>query len=78
MSRAWTDEQEDFIRKNIHLTNQELADNLGRTKASVEAKVRELGLARTFQKEEIEILKSVWVKNLLTSWEELRRLWRPR
>lgn len=62
MSRAWTDEQEDFIRKNIHLTNQELADKLGRTKASVEAKVRELGLARTFQKEEIEILKSVWGK----------------
>ncbi len=59
---TWTDKEEKFVRKNIHLTNAELADKLGKSLASVENKVRELGLARTFQKHEVEILKQVWGK----------------
>lgn len=58
--KAWTEKEEKFIRKNIHLSNEEIALKLDRSQASVENKVRELGLARIFQPDEIEVLKKVW------------------
>ncbi|GHU92820.1 hypothetical protein FACS1894208_00790 [Clostridia bacterium] len=56
----WTCENEGFIRKNIHLSNAELAKRLGVTQSAVENKVRDLGLARTFSKDEVAALRRIW------------------
>lgn len=56
----WTAEDENFLKSNMHLSNTELADALGRSQASVENKIRNMGLARTFREHEIETLKELW------------------
>ena len=59
---TWTSKEEKFVAANIHLTNAALAEKLCKTQAAVENKVLELGLARTFQKHEVDILREVWGK----------------
>jgi len=78
MPRAvWTQEMENCICKNIHLTNQVLSEKLGVTLASVENKVRELGLARIFQPDEVEILRKLWGKRRTVIQKALPRFnWR--
>lgn len=77
MKGLWTKKDETFIKNNIHMTNQELAELLGRTQASIENKVRELGLARTFQKHEVDTLRRVWGRKRTSIEKALPRFtWR--
>ena len=59
----WAEWEDEIVRNNIHLTNEEIAELLPlRTGHGVADRVRKLGIARTFTKEETRTLKELWGK----------------